>query len=221
MPRQFEESRLVLATHNNGKLAEFHDLLKPLGVSVQSSAELGLPEPIEDGHTFEANAILKAESAMTLSGLPSLADDSGIEVFGLDGDPGIYSARWAGPDRDFSVAMSLVRDKLIKRFGSFEQADKRARFVAVLCLIWPDGHREIVEGEVLGELVDPPRGDGGFGYDPMFLPEGQSQTFGEMSTKSQTFGEMPAREKRQLSHRARATEKLLAQCFGIRQTITS
>jgi XTP/dITP diphosphohydrolase len=204
-PRRFKEDRLVLATHNAGKLAEFNDLMKPLGVSVQSSAELDLPEPIEDGLTFEANAILKAESAMTLTGLPCLADDSGLEVFGLDGEPGIYSARWAGPDRDFSLAMTRVRNELIQRFGSFEQADKRARFVAVLCLIWPDGHREIVEGEVLGELVDPPRGQGGFGYDPMFQPDGQDQT----------FGEMPAEAKRQLSHRARATDRLLAQCFGV------
>lgn len=205
MPRPFREDRLVLATHNAGKLGEFEGLMSPLGIAVQSSAELGLPEPVEDGSTFEANAILKAEAALSGSGLPCLADDSGLEVFGLDGAPGIYSARWAGADRDFSLAMGRVSDELIQRFGSFEKADKRARFVAVLCLVWPDGHREIVEGEVLGELVDPPRGDGGFGYDPMFRPEGQERT----------FGEMPPLAKRQLSHRARATDRLLARCFSI------
>ncbi len=205
MSRQFSGDRLVLATHNAGKLAEFETLMKPLGILVQSSAELDLPEPVEDGLTFEANAILKAKSASTLSGLPCLADDSGLEVFGLEGAPGIYSARWAGADRDFSVAMARIRAELTARFGSFEQADKRARFVAVLCLIWPDGHREIVEGDVLGDLVDPPRGAEGFGYDPMFQPDGQSLT----------FGEMPPLAKRQLSHRARATDLLLARCFGI------
>ena len=205
MPRPFSDDRLVLATHNAGKLAEFQALMKPIGIAVQSSAELDLPEPVEDGLTFEANAVLKAESAAMRSGLPCLADNSGLEVFGLDGEPGIYSARWAGPDRDFTLAMARVRDELARRFGSFEQAEKRARFIAVLCLVWPDGHREIVEGEVLGDLVDPPRGSGGFGYDPMFQPDGSSQTFGEMAPAA----------KRQLSHRARATDRLLARCFGV------
>lgn len=213
MARQFSEDRLVLATHNTGKLAEFKTLMQPLGIEVQSSAELDLPEPVEDGLTFEANAILKAKAATERSGLACLADDSGLEVFGLDGEPGIYSARWGGDDRDFSIAMARVRDALIQRFGSFEQADKRARFVAVLCLIWPDGHREIVEGEVLGELVNPPRGDGGFGYDPMFMPTGQSQALGDQNL---TFGEMTPLAKRELSHRARATDQLLARCFGSR-----
>ncbi len=203
MARLFKEDQLVLATHNAGKLLEFQALMKPLGITVHSSADLDLPEPIEDGSTFEANAILKAEAAVKRSALPCLADDSGLEVFGLDGAPGIYSARWAGPDRDFALAMARVRDELAQAFGSFDQANKQARFVAVLCLIWPDGHREIVEGEVLGDLVDPPRGPGGFGYDPMFRPEGQDLTFGEMSPAA----------KRQLSHRARATDLLLARCF--------
>lgn len=213
MTRQFSEDRLVLATHNAGKLAEFKALMQPLGIEVQSSAELDLPEPVEDGLTFEANAILKAEAATKRSGLACLADDSGLEVFGLDGEPGIYSARWAGDERDFSIAMARVRDGLIQRFGSFREADKRARFVAVLCLIWPDGHREIVEGEVLGELVDPPRGDGGFGYDPMFMPTGQSSASDDQCL---TFGEMTPLAKRELSHRARATDQLLARCFGSR-----
>ena len=206
MPRQFLDDRLVLATHNEGKLRELKALMAPLGILVQSSAELGLPEPIEDGLTFEANAALKAKSAVDHSGLPCLADDSGLEVFALDRAPGIYSARWAGDDRDFSLAMARVRDQLAEQAGSFEQADKRARFVAVLCLMWPDGHQEIVEGEVFGHLVDPPRGEGGFGYDPMFQPDGQTLTFGEMSKEA----------KRDLSHRARATDKLLARCFSER-----
>ena len=204
MARLFKEDRLVLATHNAGKLSEFQALMKPLGILVHSSADLDLPEPVEDGLTFEANAVLKAEAALKRSGLPCLADDSGLEVFGLGGAPGIYSARWAGPDRDFAVAMTRVRDELGRVSGSFAQADKRARFIAVLCLIWPDGHREIVEGDVLGHLVDPPRGSGGFGYDPMFQPEGQDLT----------FGEMPPEAKRKLSHRARATDRLLERCFS-------
>lgn len=203
MPRRFEENLLVLATHNQGKLLELKGLMEPLGIKVQSSGDLGLPEPIEDGLTFEANAVLKAESALKHAGLPCLADDSGLEVFGLDRQPGIYSARWAGPDRDFTKAMMRIRDELTERFGSFDKAEKRARFVAVLCLIWPDGHREIVEGDVLGQLVDPPRGEGGFGYDPMFRPDGQDLT----------FGEMPSDAKRELSHRARAMKQLMARCF--------
>ena len=204
MARRFEDPRLVLATHNAGKLAEIKALLAPLGIDVVSSAELGLPEPVEDGDSFAANAAIKAKAAVAASGLPALADDSGIEVFGLNGEPGIVSARWAGPGGDFGLAMSRVRRELVERFGDFERAEKRARFVAVLCLAWPDGHHEFAEGDVLGDLVDPPRGDGGFGYDPMFQPDGCSQTFAEMS----------AAEKRTLSHRARAMGLLIARCFN-------
>ncbi|MEM7042376.1 MAG: non-canonical purine NTP pyrophosphatase [Pseudomonadota bacterium] len=203
MARQFSEPRLILATHNAGKLAEIKALLAPLGIEVASSGDLGLPEPVEDGDSFAANAAIKAEAAVAASGLPALADDSGIEVVGLDGRPGIVSARWAGPGGDFDHAMDRVRLGLVERFGSFEDADKRARFIAVLCLAWPDGHKEFVEGKVIGELVDPPRGTGGFGYDPMFQPEGRTET----------FGEMPASEKRQLSHRARAMDRLIGLCF--------
>lgn len=203
MPRSFTEPRLVLATHNQGKLAEIKAIMAPLGVDVVSSGELDLPEPVEDGDSFVANAALKAMAAMTATGLPALADDSGIEVLGLDRQPGIYSARWAGPDRDFAVAMERVRRELSERFGGFERADRRARFVAQLCLAWPDGHQELFEGEVMGELVDPPRGSGGFGYDPMFQPEDRSETFGEMSPAG----------KRSLSHRARAMDQLIESCF--------
>ena len=208
MARTFTDPRLVLATHNAGKLVEIKALMAPLGIDVVSSGELGLPEPIEDGDSFVANAALKAKAAVDATGLPALADDSGIEVIGLDRQPGIYSARWAGPNRDFGLAMARVRDELVERFGDFEGADKRARFVAMLCLAWPDGHQEFAEGDVTGELVDPPRGSGGFGYDPMFQPVGQTKT----------FAEMPASDKGHLSHRARAMAKLIEQCFEGRAT---
>jgi XTP/dITP diphosphohydrolase len=203
LARRFTEPRLVLASHNPGKLAELQALLAPHGVAITSSRELGLPEPSETGLTFAANARLKAQAAAQASGLPALADDSGLEAHGLGGAPGVHSARWAGPERDFAKAMARVRDELGRRFGGFERADRSAAFVAVLCLAWPDGHEELAEGRVAGELVDPPRGSGGFGYDPMFAPEGETRTFGEMA---------PA-DKQRLSHRARALRRLLAMCF--------
>jgi XTP/dITP diphosphohydrolase len=201
--RRFSAPRLVLASHNPGKLAELQALLAPHGVAIASSRDLGLPEPAETGRTFAANARLKAHTAAQATGLPALADDSGLEVRGLGGAPGVHSARWAGPERDFGKAMARVRDELSARFGAFERADRRAAFVAVLCLAWPDGHDELAEGRVEGELVDPPRGAEGFGYDPMFVPESQGRT----------FGEMPAADKQQRSHRARALRRLLAMCF--------
>ena len=204
MPRRFTAPGLVLASHNKGKLAELRALLAPHAVHVASSGELGLPEPAETGLTFADNARLKAHAAAQASGLPALADDSGLEVRALGGAPGVHSARWAGPERDFAKAMARVRDELSRRGGAFERADRSAAFVAVLCLAWPDGHKELGEGRVEGELVDPPRGSGGFGYDPMFVPEGKDQTFGEMA---------PA-EKQSLSHRARALRRLLAMCFA-------
>jgi XTP/dITP diphosphohydrolase len=201
--RRFSEPRLVLASHNPGKLAELQALLAPYRVAIASSRDLGLPEPAETDRTFADNARLKAHAAAQASGLPALADDSGLEVRGLGGAPGVHSARWAGPERDFGKAMARVRDELSTRFGSFGRSDRRAAFVAVLCLAWPDGHEEIAEGRVEGELVDPPRGAGGFGYDPMFVSEGQGRT----------FGEMPAADKQERSHRARALRRLLAMCF--------
>lgn len=203
MARRFRAPRLVLASHNPGKLAELQALLAPHGVAITSSRDLGLPEPAETGRTFVANARLKGHAAAQATGSPALADDSGLEVRGLGGAPGVHSARWAGPERDFGKAMARVRDELSSRFGAFERADRRAAFVAVLCLAWPDGHDELAEGRVEGELVDPPRGAQGFGYDPMFVPEGQGRT----------FGEMPAADKQQRSHRARALRRLLAMCF--------
>ena len=186
--------RLVLATHNPGKVREFDDLLRPYGLTVVSAASLGLPEPEETGTTFAENARLKAVAAATASGLPALADDSGVVVHGLDGAPGVYSADWAGPGRDFRPAMRRVLDGLAERYGGLERADRRAAFVATLCLAWPDGQISFHEGRVDGEIAPEPRGSGGFGYDPIFIPEGERRTFGEMT---------PA-EKARLSHRARA-----------------
>ena len=204
MARRFVEPRLVLATHNPGKLAELRELLAGHPVEVLSSAALGLPEPVEDGATFAANAALKARAAAQASGLPALADDSGLVVHGLDGRPGVHSARWAGPEGDFGRAMARVRDELSERFGGFAAADRRAEFVAVLCLAWPDGHEEQVEGRVEGLIVDPPRGRGGFGYDPIFQPLGASATFAEMPR--------PAKQAR--SHRGQALRRLLELCFS-------
>jgi XTP/dITP diphosphohydrolase len=203
LARRFEGDRLVLATHNPGKVRELAAMLKPLRIEVIASAALGLPEPVEDGESFAANARIKAHAAAKACGLPALADDSGLVVQALDGRPGVHSARWAGPGKDFSRAMARVRDELIRRCGRFEVADPAAAFVAVLCLAWPDGHEELALGRVEGLLVDPPRGAGGFGYDPMFQPAGQTQT----------FAEMPAADKQVLSHRGRAFRQLLADCF--------
>jgi XTP/dITP diphosphohydrolase len=208
--RRFTGRRMVLATHNRGKLREIRELLEPYRVEVLSSEQLGLPEPLEDGESFAANARIKAHAAAVAAGLPALADDSGLVVQGLDGQPGVHSARWAGPARDFRAAMSRVRDELIDRFGSFAAADRRAEFVAALCLAWPDGHAELSEGRVAGEIIDPPRGTGGFGYDPMFVPEGLAQT----------FAELPRAAKQTLSHRGRALRRLLELCFDPPGTTT-
>jgi XTP/dITP diphosphohydrolase len=199
-PRKFTESKLVIASHNKGKVGEIHDLLRPLGIDVVSAAELGLPEPEETGATFIANAELKARAAAGAAGLPCLADDSGLAVDALNGDPGIYSARWAGPKRDFRLAMAEVEKKL-RASGDKE---RRAHFVAVLSLCWPDGHCESFEGKVFGRLTWPPRGDRGFGYDPVFIPDGRDTTFGEMDPQ----------EKHAISHRADAFRQLLAACFA-------
>ena len=201
--------RLVIATHNKGKLAEMRELLGRHGVAAVSASELNLPEPEETGMTFAANARIKAEAAANASGLPSFADDSGLVVDALDGAPGIYSARWAGETKDFRHAMEKVEGMLRER-DAFKSEQRKAHFVSVLCVAWPDGHVEEFEGKVDGTLVWPPCGEKGFGYDPMFLPDGFDLTFGEM-TSDQKHGLPPKGQG--LSHRARAFLKLAEACF--------
>ena len=192
MARPFTGDRLVIASHNIGKVEEIAALLAPFAIDTVSAGALGMSEPEETGASFEANAALKAKAAAAASGLPAIADDSGLVVPALGGAPGILSARWAGPDKDFRVAMERVQRELGER-------DRSARFVAVLALAWPDGGLELFRGEAAGRLVWPPRGERGFGYDPIFVPEGSVETFGEME---------PA-EKHKISHRARAFAKLV------------
>jgi XTP/dITP diphosphohydrolase len=199
--RGFSGGRLVIATHNPGKLREIAALVAPFGVTALSAGELGLAEPEETGATFEANAALKAQAASGATDLPALADDSGLVVRALGGDPGIYSARWAGPEKDFSLAMRRVEA------GLAGHTDRHTTFVAVLALAWPDGHIESFRGEVNGTLVWPPRGWRGFGYDPIFLPDGRDLTFGEMDQD----------EKHRISHRAAAFRQLVATCFSGRK----
>jgi XTP/dITP diphosphohydrolase len=198
MARQLEPgARLVLASHNPGKLIELADLLRPHGVSVVSAGALGLPEPVEDAPDFVGNARIKALAATRASGLPALADDSGFCVAALHGAPGVHSARWAGAAKDFAQAMARVHREMR------DVADTRAWFIAALCLAWPDGHTETYLGRIDGTAIWPPRGDKGFGYDPMFVPNGATATFGEMD----------ASEKHAVSHRARAFAQMLATCF--------
>lgn len=201
--RRFTEPKLVLASHNNGKLAEFQRLFAPFGVTLVGAGELGLSEPPETGRTFVDNALIKARAAVAGSGLPALSDDSGIAVHALGGAPGVYSADWAGPGKDFGPAMQRVED------GLKGSAKRTAAFVAVLVLAWPDGHYETAEGRVEGHAVWPPRGSGGFGYDPMFVPEGETETFGEMAV-----GEEGYARKAAFSHRARAFAALAEKCFS-------
>jgi XTP/dITP diphosphohydrolase len=200
MPRPFTDDRLVIASHNQGKVEEISALLMPFRIAALPAASLGIPEPEETGDSFEANAALKAGAAAEASGLPALADDSGLVVPALGGAPGIYSARWAGPTKDFRIAMERVHRKL-------GEQDRSAVFVAVLALAWPDGNLDLFRGEVAGALVWPPRGERGFGYDPMFVPEGGRATFGEVE---------PA-QKHRISHRARAFAKLVEGCFRDRK----
>ena len=192
----FAGDRLVIASHNPGKVEEIAALVAPFAVETIAAGSLGIPEPEETGDSFEANAALKARAAAEASRLPALADDSGLVVPALDGAPGIYSARWAGPGKDFRVAMERVHHELGDK-------DRNARFVAVLALAWPDGNTELFRGEVEGTLTWPPRGDRGFGYDPMFIPRGGTLTFGEIDPE----------EKHRISHRARAFTKLVERCF--------
>jgi XTP/dITP diphosphohydrolase len=202
----------VIATHNPGKLAEMRELLALYGVGAISAGELGLPEPEETGKTFAANARIKAQAAARASGQAAFADDSGLAVDALGGEPGIYSARWAGPKKDFMAAMENIEVKLQER-GASSPKDRRAYFVSALCVAWPDGHVEEFEAQVHGTLVWPPRGTKGFGYDPMFQPDGFTRTFGEMG-REEKHG-LPPRGKG-LSHRARAFLKLAEACLGKR-----
>ncbi|MCW3846064.1 RdgB/HAM1 family non-canonical purine NTP pyrophosphatase [Sphingomonas sp. LB-2] len=200
MPRQairkLAPGKLVIASHNAGKVREIRELLGPFGIEPVSAAELDLPEPEETGTTFVANAELKALQAADLSGLPALADDSGLCVEALGDEPGIFSARWAGETRDFAIAMQRVEDRLA---ALPEGTARDAHFVCVLALAWPDGHLEWFEGRVDGTLVWPPRGGNGFGYDPVFQPLGHAETFGEMDPVAKT----------PLTHRARAFAQLV------------
>lgn len=200
-PRQFTGDTLVIATHNKGKVPEIAALLKEYVAKFPSAGDLGLAEPEETESTYIGNAALKARAAALASGLPALADDSGVSVAGLDGAPGIYSARWAGPTKDFTLAMDRVRQELE---AALDRKGDRAAFICALALAWPDGHVEAVEGRLEGTLTFPPRGGRGFGYDPIFIPDGYNITCGEMD---------PA-EKQAISHRADAFNKLKARCFG-------
>ena len=198
--------KVVIATHNAGKLVEMRELLAPFGVEAVSAGELGLPEPDETGTMFSENAAIKAHAAANASGLPAFADDSGLCVDALDGAPGLFSARWAGPDKDFSGAMARIAAELDKR-GAM---DRRAHFVSALVLAWPDGHTELFEGRVFGDLVAP-RGSLGFGYDPMFRPEGMDRTFGEISSEEKHGVDWQSGNA--LSHRARAFVELAKACL--------
>lgn len=204
MSRRFSGDKLVIASHNAGKVREIGDLLAPFGVQVFSAAELDLPEPEETEDTFIGNALIKSRSAAEISGIPALADDSGLIVSALNGDPGIYSARWAGPTKDFGLAMQTVEDKLQGH------QDRSAAFICALALTWPDEgqglHDEVFEGKVQGHLVWPPRGDQGFGYDPVFVADGYDITFGEMN---------PA-DKHAISHRADAFQQMVSACFAVK-----
>ncbi|MBL26743.1 MAG: non-canonical purine NTP pyrophosphatase, RdgB/HAM1 family [Rhodospirillaceae bacterium] len=198
MTRRLTEGPLVVATHNQGKAKEIAALLAPFRLEVKAAGDLGLPEPEETGATFIDNAVIKARAAAEKSGLPALADDSGLAVHGLDGSPGIYSARWAGPGKDFAVAMARVETEL------GDNPDRGAHFVCALALAWPDGHVETFQGEVHGRLVFPGRGTQGFGYDPIFTPDGYDQTFGEMDPEA----------KDRISHRAAAFRQLVEHTLG-------
>ena len=200
---------IVIATHNPGKLAEMRELLAPYGIAAQSAADLKLAEPKETGTTFAANARIKAMAAAKATGQPAFADDSGLVVDALAGQPGIHSARWAGPDKDFRGAMNRIQTLLIER-GAKTPAQRRAHFIAALCLAWPDGHVEEFEGRVDGVIAWPPRGEAGFGYDPLFRPDGFTHTFGEM-TADEKHGLPPKGQG--LSHRARAFVKLANACL--------
>ncbi len=193
---------VVVATHNPGKIREFAELFQPYGLSVLSAAEMGLEEPEETEASFAGNARIKAESAALSSLRPAIADDSGLQVEVLDGAPGVYSARWAGPEKDFEAAMQRLHDD-VAAVGGWQDGGPRAAFVCVLCVVWPDLHHRFFTGRVDGHLVWPARGSAGFGYDPIFVPDGDDRTFGEMAST----------DKQAVSHRARAFAKFVEGCL--------
>ncbi|WP_417819699.1 RdgB/HAM1 family non-canonical purine NTP pyrophosphatase [Terasakiella sp.] len=203
MTRKLDAGKLVIASHNAGKVREIQELLAPYGMDVISAKDLNLPEPVEDGETFIANSLIKSLAAAKASGLPALADDSGLAVNILAGAPGIYSARWAGPRKDFQRAMKKVQDAICEYDTIEAKADRGAAFICALSIAWPDGHTEVFEGRVEGEMVWPPRGEQGFGYDPAFQPVGHDVTFGEMEPAA----------KHEISHRADAFRQLVTNCF--------
>lgn len=203
MARRFALPKLIVATHNRGKAAEIRTMLSGFGVEVVSAADLGLPAPPETGTTFEANATIKALAATRASGLPALADDSGLSVHALDGQPGVYTADWEGPTRDAMVGMQRIQDELAGRGVPDTDDARRATFHCVLALAWPDEHLELVHGTLEGRIVWPPRGTGGHGYDPCFQPLGDTRTTAEMAST----------EKNAISHRGRAFAKLVEACF--------
>jgi len=207
-------TKIVVASHNGGKLKEFADLMEPFGLEAKSAREYGLPEPEETGTTFEENAYIKAYAAAKATGLPALSDDSGLMIDALQGAPGVYTANWAEtPDgtRDFAVAMQRA-EVAMQEVGAVEPAQRKGRFVAVICLAWPDGEAEYFRGEAHGTLVWPPRGDKGFGYDPVFMPDGHERTFGEM-TAEEKHGWKPGQAEA-LSHRAKAFQKFARAKLG-------
>ena len=203
MARRFAEPRLVVATHNRGKAGEIRTLLAPFGVEIVSAGELGLAAPEETGATFEENATIKALVAARASGLPALADDSGLSVHALDGEPGVYTADWEGPTRDAMVGMKQIQEELSARDVPDSDAARAAAFHCVLALAWPDDHVELFHGTLDGSIVWPPRGTGGHGYDPCFQPAG----------KTRTCAEMTETEKNAISHRGRAFAQMVAACF--------
>jgi XTP/dITP diphosphohydrolase len=215
MPRLLT-GKVVIATHNPGKLREMRELLSPFGIEAVSAGDLGLGEPDETGTMFSENAAIKAHAAAQTADLPAFADDSGLCVEALDGAPGLFSARWAGETKDFSAAMQRVEGELRRR-GVTEPDARRAHFVSALVLAWPDGHEELFEGRVHGTLVWPPRGHRGFGYDPMFQPDGHTLTFGEMTAEEKHGVAWTGGGGEALSHRARAFVKLAAACLPTRK----
>lgn len=200
MTRRLTERKLIVASHNAGKVREIADLIRPFAIEAVSATALNLPEPEETEETFAGNALLKAHAAANAAQLPALSDDSGLCVDALQGEPGVYSARWAGPSKDFALAMREVHERMLQT-GSH---DRTARFLCALAIAWPDGHAEAFEGEVKGRLVWPPRGTRGFGYDPIFVPDGRRETFGEMDQTA----------KHAMSHRARAFAKFVEACLA-------